>query len=161
MNTTQKLLLPFVLILYMIACSKPAKQPEVATVPVANEATPAAPVTQPPSTTEPVKPIEAQSGTYKLDPSHTNVLLQWNHFGFSNPTAHFGNVEGTLVYDATDVTKSTVQVTLPLSGLNSFAAKLDEHLKSADFFDAVKFPNITFKSTKVVSNGINKLAVTG
>ncbi|KQH73672.1 polyisoprenoid-binding protein [Xylella fastidiosa] len=89
------------------------------------------------------------------------MLLQWNHFGFSNPSAHFGNAEGTVVYDAADVTKSTVQVTLPLSGLNSFTAKLDEHLKSTDFFDAAKFPSITFKSTKVVSNGTNKLAVTG
>ncbi|AXI83525.1 polyisoprenoid-binding protein [Xylella taiwanensis] len=116
---------------------------------------------QPPSTTEQIKPIEAQSGTYKLDPSHTDVLLQWNHFGFSNPSAHFGNAEGILVYDATDVTKSTVQVTLPLSGLNSFTTKLDEHLKSADFFDAAKFPSITFKSTKVASSGTNKLTVTG
>ncbi|MGM3213958.1 hypothetical protein ACS229_30005, partial [Klebsiella pneumoniae] len=42
------------------------------------------------------------SGTYKLDPSHTDVLAQWSHFGFSNPSAHFGNVEGTLVYNAED-----------------------------------------------------------
>ncbi|KXB18248.1 polyisoprenoid-binding protein [Xylella fastidiosa 6c] len=118
-------------------------------------------MTPPPSAAEQVKPVEAHSGTYTLDSNHTNVLLQWNHFGFSNPSAHFGNVEGTVVYDAADVTKSTVQVTLPLSGLNSFTAKLDEHLKSTDFFDAAKFPSITFKSTKVVSNGTNKLAVTG
>ena len=38
--------------------------------------------------------------TYKLDPSHTMVLASWNHFGFSNPTANFGQVDGTLVYDA-------------------------------------------------------------
>ena len=82
-------------------------------------------------------------------------------FGFSNPSAHFGNVEGTLVYNAEDVTKSTVEVKLPLSGLNSFTAKFDEHLKSADFFDAAKFADATFKSTKVEAAGTNKLTVTG
>ena len=65
------------------------------------------------------------------------------------------------MYDATDVTKSTVEVKLPLSGLNSFTAKFDEHLKSADFFDAAKFADATFKSTKVEAAGTNKLTVTG
>jgi len=54
-----------------------------------------------------------------------------------------------------------VQVTLPLSGLNSFTAKFDEHLRSADFFDAAKFPTATFKSTKVEAAGTNKFTVTG
>ncbi|MXV09038.1 MULTISPECIES: YceI family protein [unclassified Xanthomonas] len=101
------------------------------------------------------------SGTYTLDPAHTDVLVQWSHFGFSNPSAHFGDVDGTLVYNAQDVSKSSVNVTLPLSGLNSFTAKFDEHLKSADFFDAAKFPTATFKSTKVTSAGANKLTVAG
>ena len=65
------------------------------------------------------------------------------------------------MYDATDVTKSTVEVTLPLSGLNSFTAKFDEYLRSADFFDAARFPVATFKSTKVEAAGTNKLTVTG
>ncbi|KRG71399.1 polyisoprenoid-binding protein [Stenotrophomonas terrae] len=105
--------------------------------------------------------MQIAAGTYKLDPSHTDVLVQWNHMGFSNPTAHFGNADGTLVYDAADVGKSSVEVTLPLSGLNSFTAKFDEHLRSADFFDAAKFPTATFKSTKVEAAGTNKLSVTG
>nr|WP_242113187.1 YceI family protein [Luteimonas aquatica] len=99
--------------------------------------------------------------TYKLDPNHTNVLAQWSHFGFSNPFANFGQVDGTLVYDAEDVSKSSVEVKLPLAGLNSFVPDFDEHLKSADFFDAAKYPEITFKSTKVEAAGKDKLKVTG
>ncbi len=99
--------------------------------------------------------------TYKLDPSHTNVIAQWNHFGFSNPYANFGQVDGTLVYDADDVSASSVQVTLPLTGLDSFVADFDEHLKSADFFDAASFPAATFKSTAVEAAGEGKLKVTG
>ena len=99
--------------------------------------------------------------TYKLDPGHTMVLFSWNHFGFSNPTANLGQVDGTLVYDEAAPTKSTVEATLPLAGLDSFVPKLDEHLKSADFLDGAKYPTVTFKSTKVTSAGKDKLKVVG
>lgn len=103
----------------------------------------------------------AEPLTYTLDPTHTNVIAQWNHFGFSNPSAHFGQAEGTLVYDADDVAASSVQVTLPLAGLASFSAKFDEHLRSADFFEVAAFPVATFKSTRVEAAGEGKLKVTG
>lgn len=99
--------------------------------------------------------------TYKLDPNHTLVLAQWNHFGFSNPVANFGQVDGTLVYDADDVPTSSVKVTLPLAGLTSFVPDFDEHLRSADFFEAEKYPTVTFNSTKVEAVGEGKLKVTG
>ena len=98
---------------------------------------------------------------YKLDPTHTNVIATWSHFGFSNPSANFGEVDGTLVYDAADVSKSSVEVTLPLSGMDTFVPKLDEHLRGSDFFDAAKFPAITFKSRKVEDLGEGKLKITG
>lgn len=99
--------------------------------------------------------------TYKLDPNHTVVLASWSHFGYSHPAANFGQADGTLVYDADKVAASSVQVTLPLAGLNSFVPDFDEHLRSADFFEADKYPNITFKSTKVEAAGKDKLKVTG
>jgi polyisoprenoid-binding protein YceI len=99
--------------------------------------------------------------TYVIDPDHTNVIAQWSHFGFSNPSAHFGKADGTLVYDADEVSASSVDVTLPLSGLNSFVDKFDTHLRSADFFEADKYPDATFKSTRVEAAGEGKLKVTG
>jgi polyisoprenoid-binding protein YceI len=99
--------------------------------------------------------------TYKLDPNHTNVIATWNHLGFSNPSANFSGVDGTLVYDAVDVGKSSVQVTLPLTGLNGFSDKFNAHLNSGDFFDSARFPVATFKSTKVEAAGEGKLKVTG
>jgi polyisoprenoid-binding protein YceI len=98
---------------------------------------------------------------YKLDPSHTVVLASWSHVGYSHPSANFGHADGTLVYDADDVTKSHVEVTLPLSGLDTFVPKLDEHLRSADFFDAAKYPDIAFKSTMVHDMGGGKLMIMG
>jgi polyisoprenoid-binding protein YceI len=106
----------------------------------------------------------AQAGpnTYKLDPNHTIVLASWDHFGYSRPVANFGKVDGTLVYDADKVEAASVNVTLPLSGLESFVDDFNEHLRSADFFDAEKYPVATFKSTKVEKGaGPNQLKVTG
>jgi polyisoprenoid-binding protein YceI len=104
---------------------------------------------------------QAEPVTYKLDPTHTNVLFSWNHFGFSNPTANLGLGEGTLVFDEKDAAKSSVEVTLPLANLDTHVTKLDEHLKKPDFFDADKFPTVTFKSTKVQSLGGGKYKITG
>jgi len=99
--------------------------------------------------------------TYKLDPQHTNVIASWSHFGFSNPSANFGEASGTLVYDAAAPEKSSVEVTLPLRGLESFVPALDEHLKRADFFDTAKFPAVTYRSTSVQAVGIGMLEVNG
>jgi polyisoprenoid-binding protein YceI len=107
--------------------------------------------------------ISAQAApvTYKLDPGHTMVLFSWNHFGYSNPTADFGLGEGTVVFDEQNPAKSSVDVTLPLASLDTHVPALDKHLKEADFFDADKYPTVTFKSTKVQPLGGHKFNVTG
>lgn len=105
--------------------------------------------------------VAAKPASYQLDPNHTVVLASWSHFGYSHPSANFGHASGTLEYDADDVTKSSVQVTLPLSGLDTFVPKLDEHLRSAEFFDAAKYPEITFRSTMVHDMGGGKLMIMG
>ena len=99
--------------------------------------------------------------TYKLDPKHTNVLATWNHFGFSNPSLNFGQADGTLVYDAENVSNSSVQVTLPFTGVSALADQFYDHLAGDKWFDAAKYPNATFKSTKVEAAGEGKLKVTG
>lgn len=108
-----------------------------------------------------VSAVQAAPVSYQLDPAHTMVLFSWNHFGFSHPTADLGLGTGTLVYDAQSPAKSTVDVTLPLSTLDTHVAALDTHLKEADFFDAAKFPTVTFKSTRVQPLGGDKFKVTG
>lgn len=104
----------------------------------------------------------AFAGSYVLDPAHTQVVFTWNHFGFSNPSAQFGKVEGTLEFDAADPTKSSVKVTIPLASVNSNVPKLDEHLQHADFFDSAKYPDATFVSTRVEKGATPQtLKVTG
>jgi polyisoprenoid-binding protein YceI len=105
--------------------------------------------------------VAAKPVRYQLDPNHTVVLASWSHMGYSHPSANFGQASGTLVYDADDVAKSSVEVTLPLAGLDTFVPRLDEHLRSADFFDAARYPAITFKSNMVHDMGGGKLMIMG
>lgn len=87
--------------------------------------------------------------TYTLDPTHTAVTFHINHFGFSSPSGKFMNAEGTVTLDQESPEKSKVEVTIPVSAINTGVEKLDEHLKSADFFDVENHPNATFVSTSV------------
>jgi polyisoprenoid-binding protein YceI len=62
-----------------------------------------------------------------------------------------------MLLDKADLTKSSIAVTLPVEGLDTGVAKLDEALKSPDFLDATRYPTIAFKSTKVEKTGENVL----
>lgn len=156
---TAHLLLPLAAAIALAACAQQDPASTDVAAPASAQTTPASEAM---AETEPTaEAIAGVSGTYVLDPNHTDVIAQWSHFGFSNPIAHFGEVEGRIVYDADNVSASSVEVTLPLSGLNSHVGDFDEHLRSADFFDAARFPNATFRSTAVESAGTNKLKVTG
>lgn len=103
----------------------------------------------------------AKPVAYQIDPTHTATVFSWSHFGFSTPSANFSNIQGTINVDNEKPANSSVNVTIPLSSLNTNVAALDEHLKKAEFFDAINYPNITFKSTKVESLGNNQYKITG
>lgn len=102
------------------------------------------------------KPVE-----YKIDPTHTATVFSWNHFGFSTPSGNFSDIQGTIVVDNEKPANSSVKVTIPLSSLNTNVKALDEHLWKSDFFDAEKFPNIKFNSTKVQAISKDKFKITG
>lgn len=87
--------------------------------------------------------------TYKLDPTHTAITWKIDHFGFSKPSGKFMNVEGTLMLDEKDLSKSKVDVMIPIAKVASGVVKLDEHLQTADFFDTAKFSTAHFVSDKV------------
>ena len=99
--------------------------------------------------------------TYKLDANHTSVTFQYTHFGFSHPTDKFMNAVGSVTLDDATPANSSVEVSFDINGINTGVAALDTHLKSADFFDAAKFPTATFKSTKVVQTSATTADVTG
>lgn len=100
--------------------------------------------------------------TYTIEPDYTQGVFRWSHLGFSNPAAQFSQGQGTLEFDPVNPTRASVQVTIPLSSLNTGVPALDEHLRSEDFFEVAKFPTATFRSTKVEQGaGKDRLRVTG
>jgi polyisoprenoid-binding protein YceI len=100
--------------------------------------------------------------TYTLEPDYTQGVFRWNHLGFSSPAAQFAQGQGTLEYDQSDPSHSSVEVTIPLSTLNTGVPALDDDFRSTDFFDTPRFPTATFKSTRVVKDAaMNRLKVTG
>ncbi len=106
-------------------------------------------------------PAFAAADVYKIEPNHTSVTFQYTHFGFSHPTGKFMNAVGAVTLDKDAPANSKVEVSFDISGINTGVAALDTHLKSADFFDAAKFPTATFKSTKVDVTGKDTAKVTG
>ncbi|MCJ8160586.1 YceI family protein [Acinetobacter zhairhuonensis] len=103
----------------------------------------------------------AKPVAYQIDPTHTATVFSWSHFGFSTPSANFSDIQGTINVDNDKPANSSVNVMIPLASLNTNVKALDEHLKKAEFFDAVNYPNITFKSTKVEALGNDKYKITG
>jgi polyisoprenoid-binding protein YceI len=99
--------------------------------------------------------------TYKLDPMHTAIVFHVNHFGFSSPSGKFMNVDGSVMLDQKNPAASKVNVTIPIATIATDVAKLDEHLKSKDFFDAATYPTATFVSTKVDVTGKDTAIVHG
>ena len=99
--------------------------------------------------------------TYKFDPTHTAIVFHINHFGFSNPSGKFMNVDGTLVLDQKDPAASKVNVTIPIAALDTDVPALDAKLKEKDFFDATAYPTANFVSTKVEVTGKDTAIVHG
>ena len=86
---------------------------------------------------------------YKIDPTHTATVFSWNHFGFSTPSANFSDIQGVIKVDNAKPANSSVNVTIPLSSVNTNVPALDKEFQQEAWFNAAKYPNITFKSTKV------------
>ena len=112
--------------------------------------------------TAPAAPLPP-AGLYSIDKAHTSVTFRVSHMGFSRYTARFGSVDGKLKFDPAHPAAMSVEATIdPKSlALNAPPAGFHDQLMGKSFFDAVKFPAITFRSTKVALTGPHAAKVTG
>src|SRR5579863_3960954 len=95
----------------------------------------------------------AQTSTWVPDKAHSEVDFSVQHMSLSNVHGRFGNIGGTIVMNDADVTKSTVNITVDVSTVDTGVPPRDNDLKSAHFFDATQFPTATFVSTSVAKSG--------
>ncbi len=106
-------------------------------------------------------PLSALASTWSLDPDHSAAQFKVRHLMISNVRGNFEKLGATLHLDDRDITKSRVDVSIDVASINTGVNKRDDHLRSPDFFDATKFPAMTFVSTRVEKAGPGKLTVTG
>ncbi len=107
------------------------------------------------------KAVLADDNQYKIEPNHTSVVWFTSHFGFSNPSGKFTDIDGVITFDEKAPEKSALDVTIKIASLVTGLPKFDDHLKSDDFFDVKKFPTAKFVSKKVKVTGKNKAKVEG
>jgi polyisoprenoid-binding protein YceI len=103
-------------------------------------------------------PMKAE--TFAIDAGHSEVGFQVRHL-ISQTRGRFNEFSGTVNLDAKNLTGSTVDFTIKAASIDTNAPDRDKHLRSADFFDTDKFPEITFKSKSIKTTGKDTYAVTG
>ena len=108
-----------------------------------------------------VDPAAVQSGSYVIDPNHTQVGFSVLHMGFTHYDGRLTKVAGTLDLSAKTPAQSTLEVTVPVETVSTTSAKLDDELKSKDWLDAASFPTMTFKSKSVAVSGKGQATITG
>ncbi len=106
-------------------------------------------------------PASAATSTWQIDPAHTAAQFSVKHLAISTVRGGFSNVKGTVILDDQDISKSSVDVTIDVSTVDTRTPDRDKDLKSDKFFDVAHYPTMTFKSTKVEQAGAGKLKVTG
>jgi len=108
-----------------------------------------------------VLPGLAAASTWKIDAAHSDVGFKVRHLMVSNVKGSFTRYTGIVDLNDTDITKSKVDVTIEANSINTNEPKRDEHLRGADFFDASKYPSITFVSRKWSAAADGALKVAG
>ena len=99
-------------------------------------------------------------GTWVVDPAHTSINFSVQHMVISRVHGHFNDFAGTIVA-ARDITKSSVEFTIQVASIDTGVAARDNHLRSAAFFDAATYPQITFKSMSIKRKGGNNYSAHG
>ena len=102
----------------------------------------------------------AQTSTWNIDPAHSSVDFTVKHMALSNVHGHFGGLKGSITLNDSDITKSSVTVTIDTTTVDTGMSMRDNDLKSPNYFDTAQFPTATFTSTSV-SGGSGHLTVNG
>jgi polyisoprenoid-binding protein YceI len=106
-------------------------------------------------------PELAAASTWEIDPVHSEVGFKVAHLMVSSVKGNFNTYSGIVTLNDSDMTKSTVDVTIEVSSINTDEPKRDDDLRSADFLDAVRYPTITYVSTKWTGTANGAMTIAG
>lgn len=96
---------------------------------------------------------------YGIDIVHSSIQFSVKHMLISNVKGTFDKFDGVIKYDPENIANSSVEVTIDVASINTKDQKRDDHVRSEEFLDASKHPNITFKSNKIVKKDDGYVAV--
>ena len=97
--------------------------------------------------------------TYTIDRAHSSIQFIVRHLVVTKVKGEFNEFAGTILYDDKDITKSSVEVTIKATSIDTKEPKRDDHLRSPDFFEVAKFPEIIFKSKRIEKAGDGYAAI--
>ena len=103
----------------------------------------------------------AYADTYAIDKDHSQVGFKIKHLAISTVPGTFSEFSGTFDFDPKNVAAAKVDATIAVSSVNTNQAKRDNHLRDADFFDVLKFPEMKFVSKKVTPVDADSFKVVG
>jgi polyisoprenoid-binding protein YceI len=106
-------------------------------------------------------PAAAETQSWNIDGAHSSAQFSVRHMGISNVRGAFTKVSGTVQYDPADLAKTVIDATIEAASVDTRVEMRDNDLRSPHFFDASKYPTLTFKSRKVAEAGPGKIKVTG
>lgn len=98
------------------------------------------------------------AGSYTIDPMHTSIGFEIRHMGLSRVQGRFDDKAGKIIADPSDLSKSSVSFTAQAASIDTNVVPRDADLKSASFFDAAKYPTLTFQSTAIRKSGDHYVA---
>jgi polyisoprenoid-binding protein YceI len=96
-----------------------------------------------------------------IDPDHSVAAFSVRHMMVANVHGQFNKIAGTIDFDPSDVSKTSIALEISVESIFTGIKKRDDHLRSQDFFDADKYPGITFQSTKAERTGFSNCKITG
>lgn len=106
-------------------------------------------------------PAPVEAGLYRIEPNHTRVLFSVSHLGFTTYYGEFVGASGSLTLNPAHLAASHLDVSVPIGGVMTPSAVLNGELKGPEWFDATRFPTMTFHSTAVVPTGPATADVSG
>lgn len=105
-------------------------------------------------------PASLAADTYVIDKAHSEATFQVRHI-VTRVRGNFADISGTIQADAAKPEASSVEFSVKTASIDTGVPDRDKHLRSADFFEAEKFPEMTFKSTRIEAVGKDRYEVTG